>query len=88
MLKMLIVIVILVLGLMHYRSKDYERAIGYFDQAIALSETYNFSYDSSFRNVVMAYVKAGKMERARTVYGQLLARSSYDRKFLKLKQLE
>jgi tetratricopeptide (TPR) repeat protein len=72
------------IGALYYKQRDYGQAVGYFDRGLALAGKAQFRYNRRFAQIVRAYVLNGQRDQARSVYNSLLKRQSYDKNFAKL----
>ncbi|GLX65799.1 hypothetical protein [Paenibacillus glycanilyticus] len=76
------------IGMRYCKMKEYYVAVNYFEQSFEIALPLKFFYSPGLSEVIQAYLNANQPDRAKELYDNFLARSSYDRKFNKLKKLE
>jgi tetratricopeptide (TPR) repeat protein len=76
------------IGLRYYKKNEYEKATYYFDKLTEVVLDQKFFYDKYWNHIIMAYFHSNQLQKANSLYQNLISRSSYDIKFKKIKHLE
>lgn len=72
------------LGILYSKKKDYRTASDCYNKAFELVNDENFKFHTNFIRAIETFIKNGDQDRAKYWLDNLLERKSYDKKFMKL----
>jgi tetratricopeptide (TPR) repeat protein len=80
--------ILIEIGILYYKRKQYLVASKYFDRAFELILKEPFLYDNKLIRVLKSYIYSGQKQKAMNLYNNLLERETYDPKFRNIKKVE
>ncbi|WP_243385611.1 hypothetical protein [Bacillus kexueae] len=80
--------ILIEIGILYYKRKQYLVASKYFDRAFELILKEPFLHDNKLIRVLKSYIYSGQKRKAMNLYNNLLERETYDPKFRNIKKVE